>query len=218
MTERREVPMTIQKPLLLAAALTAAAGCAHRKPAVALHPEPAATVAAVAPAAPPLAPAAACASDDRCPSSQLCLSGRCAAITPSLAECSLARVHFDFDQDLLRPAEFPVLLRMARCIEASEPAHVLVAGGADERGTVEYNLALGEKRADAVRRYLANLGVSPQKLELVTYGKEMPLCTEHTEACWQQNRRAAIRPGVEPKDLSNFPKRDAVREGSAGGP
>jgi hypothetical protein len=67
-----------------------------------------------------------------------------------------------------------------------------------ERATVEYNLALGQRRAFAVRKYLETLGVGGKRLQLVSYGKELPLCTEHDEACWQENRRAGVRPGATP--------------------
>ena len=65
----------------------------------------------------------------------------------------------------------------------------MVEGHADSRGTAEYNLALGEKRANAVRAYLVNLGVAADRLTIVSKGKEAPFCTEENESCWQQNRR-----------------------------
>jgi peptidoglycan-associated lipoprotein len=213
--------MTIQKILVAVAALTAAS-CAHKQATARAEPAPpAAEQVAATPAAPARAASpVACESDAQCPSSQLCLANACTPITPTLSACGVTRVHFDFDRDVLHEAEFPALTRTARCIEANQPSHVLIAGSADERGTVEYNLALGERRADAVRRYLAQLGVAPKQLELVSYGKEMPLCTQHTEACWSENRRAAIRPGEAPKDISSVVKHDEATEhaGAAGGP
>jgi peptidoglycan-associated lipoprotein len=75
---------------------------------------------------------------------------------------------------------------------------LIVEGHADERGTREYNLALGARRAASVREYLTTLGVSPARLETISYGKERPMCVESTEQCWAQNRRgvSAIRNGA----------------------
>lgn len=84
--------------------------------------------------------------------------------------------------------------RMARCLKADHALHVTIEGNADERGTQEYNLALGDQRANAVARYLELLGVSAAQLRTVSFGKEQPLCMEHEEGCWAQNRRAAIKP------------------------
>ena len=69
---------------------------------------------------------------------------------------------------------------------------VTVEGHCDERGTVEYNLALGERRAKAAFDYLVSLGVPADRLKTVSYGKEVPVCSESTEACWQKNRRAKL--------------------------
>jgi peptidoglycan-associated lipoprotein len=66
---------------------------------------------------------------------------------------------------------------------------VLVEGHADSRGTAEYNLALGERRATAVRNYLVNLGIPADRIQVVSKGKEAPFCAEENESCWQQNRR-----------------------------
>jgi peptidoglycan-associated lipoprotein len=66
---------------------------------------------------------------------------------------------------------------------------VLIEGHADSRGTNEYNLALGERRADVVRDYLVSLGVAADRVSIVSKGEEQPFCTEETESCWQQNRR-----------------------------
>jgi peptidoglycan-associated lipoprotein len=71
---------------------------------------------------------------------------------------------------------------------------VTIEGNTDERGTDEWNLALGDKRASAVETYLEQLGVSAAQLKTVTYGKERPLCSEHNERCWAKNRRAALTP------------------------
>lgn len=180
------------KLALAAVPLLALAACAHQasKPPEAAA-APAAPVAEARPA--PAAAPASCAADSDCAAAELCLQSRCTAITRDLAACGLTRVHFDFDQAILRPGELPLLQRAARCVKADQSVHFIVAGNADERGTVEYNLALGDRRASAVERYLVGLGVSGAQLKTVSYGKERPLCTEHDEACWAVNRRAAVR-------------------------
>jgi len=188
----RHLSSTLAGVLLAGLGLTA---CAHKPPPPTAAPEPSPPAAAVTPASPAPPAATACQRDEQCPSGQLCLQQVCTEITPSLAACGVIRVHFDFDADTLRSDDAPRLQRAARCIEANNPAHVLIAGNADERGTVEYNLALGQRRAAAVRAYLARLGVTEGKLDTISYGEEMPLCTQHDEACWQRNRRSAIRAG-----------------------
>jgi peptidoglycan-associated lipoprotein len=206
--------MSRKLAVIVFAALSATA-CAHQKPVVAGAPPPPPTP-AVAELAVPAAPTrASCSTDLQCTQDQLCVSGACTAITPSLSACGLTRVHFDLDQDVIHPDEFPSLQRMARCIQANQPAHVLITGNADERGTVEYNLALGQRRAGAVSKYLRDLGVSGQRLELVSYGKELPLCAEHDEACWQQNRRAGVHPGGAARDIAEKINVDERRERTA---
>jgi peptidoglycan-associated lipoprotein len=134
----------------------------------------------------------ACRTDMECPSGQLCVQGACQAVKPGLAECAEARVHFDFDSTEIKGDEKVSLERIARCLKGNQAMQITIRGNADERGTQEYNLALGDRRANAVARYLENLGVSTQQLQTVSYGKERPLCAEHTESCWQQNRRAGL--------------------------
>ncbi len=107
------------------------------------------------------------------------------------AEISALRdVRFDFDQYRIRPEDARTLEANARWLQAHAGALVLIEGHADERGTNEYNLALGERRAAAARDYLVALGVSRGRITLVSYGEERPLCVERTEPCWAENRRA----------------------------
>jgi peptidoglycan-associated lipoprotein len=70
---------------------------------------------------------------------------------------------------------------------------VAVEGNCDERGTAEYNMHLGQRRADAVKKYLGGLGIAPKAIKTVSFGKEKPTCTESNESCWQKNRRADLR-------------------------
>jgi peptidoglycan-associated lipoprotein len=105
--------------------------------------------------------------------------------TPALRD-----VHFDFDRYEIRPQDKEILKGNAEWLTANPRALLLIEGHADERGTNEYNLALGERRAKATRDYLVSLGIDAARITLISYGEERPLCTERTEACWARNRRA----------------------------
>lgn len=105
------------------------------------------------------------------------------------AEQALKDIHFDFDSSDIRDADKPVLQGVAGFMKAYPMAKLRVEGNCDERGTIEYNLALGERRANAVKAYLVALGVEDGRLSITSYGKEKPLCTDHTEDCWFLNRR-----------------------------
>jgi peptidoglycan-associated lipoprotein len=137
-----------------------------------------------------------CSGDLDCGDKQLCIRSRCVDITANLAECSNVRLHFAFNSSELSSADKPGLERSARCLKADHQLHVTIEGNADERGTEEYNMALGDRRAGVVRDYLEALGASSAQLKTVSYGKENPLCTQHDEECWAQNRRAEMK-GVE---------------------
>src|SRR5262245_41405642 len=102
----------------------------------------------------------------------------------------LAEIHFDFDKSDIRETDRPVLQKNAEVLKKFDFLKITVEGHCDERGTVEYNLALGEKRAKAVYDYLVSLGVPADRLKTVSYGKEIPVCSESTEDCWARNRRA----------------------------
>jgi peptidoglycan-associated lipoprotein len=102
----------------------------------------------------------------------------------------LAEVYFDFDKAEIRDADRAVLAKNADALKRFDFLRVTVEGHCDERGTVEYNLALGERRAKAAYDYLVSLGVPAERLKTVSYGKEVPVCTQSTEECWQRNRRA----------------------------
>ena len=204
----------IRKLAIIMLAATTVTACAHQEAVVETAPPPTPR-AAVASIPVPEAPArVTCATDLQCPANQLCVDSACTAITPSLSACGLTRVHFDLDEDIIHPDEFTLLQRTARCIQSNQPTHVLITGNADERGTVEYNLALGQRRAAAVSKYLQAVGVQGKRLELVTYGKELPFCVEHDEACWQQNRRSGVHPGAAPRDIAAKIDADERREKS----
>jgi peptidoglycan-associated lipoprotein len=111
-------------------------------------------------------------------------------------DCGLVRVHFELNSAQIEDGDKPLLEQSAQCLKQDKQLHVTIEGNADERGTEEYNLALGDHRARAVATHLERLGASAAQLKTVSYGKEQPECTEHDEACWAKNRRAAIRPAA----------------------
>jgi len=102
----------------------------------------------------------------------------------------LKDIHFDFDKYDLRADARDVLKANAGWLKANGSARVEIEGHCDERGTNEYNLALGAKRAQAAKDYLASLGISQARLSTISYGEELPVCKEQNEGCWQKNRRA----------------------------
>ena len=102
----------------------------------------------------------------------------------------LQDVYFGYDAYDLSSATRSALQRNANWLQSNPEARVEIEGHCDNRGTVEYNLALGAKRSRAARDYLVSLGVSPQRLSTISYGEELPLCRQESDACWQQNRRA----------------------------
>jgi peptidoglycan-associated lipoprotein len=99
-------------------------------------------------------------------------------------------IHFDFDKYDIRSDAQPILQKIASWLLKNTSVKLLIEGHCDERGTDEYNLALGDRRAKATRDYLTALGVASNRIEMVSYGEEKPLCTDKTEECWARNRRA----------------------------
>ena len=97
-------------------------------------------------------------------------------------------IYFDYDKADLRPDSQQVVAHLAEVMRAHPNWKVQIEGNCDERGSTEYNLALGEKRADAARQALAQGGVGADALKTISYGKEKPVCTDANEACWQKNR------------------------------
>lgn len=98
-------------------------------------------------------------------------------------------IYFDFDKSNLKPAAQENLLRKAEFLRANPDITVTVEGHCDERGTNEYNLALGDRRAESAKSFLVNLGISASRLTTISYGEERPLCTQQNEECWARNRR-----------------------------
>ncbi|SDB85022.1 peptidoglycan-associated lipoprotein Pal [Acinetobacter boissieri] len=101
-------------------------------------------------------------------------------------------VHFDYDSSSISQTDYQTLQAHAQFLQANPTSHVALAGHTDERGTREYNMALGERRAKAVQSYLVSIGVNTSQLESISYGKEMPVNPAHTPEAWSENRRVEI--------------------------
>ena len=99
-------------------------------------------------------------------------------------------IHFDFDKYDIQSDDKPTLQKVASWLLTNTSVKLLIEGHCDERGTNEYNLALGDRRAKAARDYLTALGLASNRIEMISYGEEKPLCTEKSEECWEKNRRA----------------------------
>ena len=113
-----------------------------------------------------------------------------AAVAPGPEPLVLSDVYFDYDQFVLRSDAKTAMEGNARRLKAEDGATLLIEGHCDERGTVAYNLVLGERRARMVEQYLKDLGIASSRLQITSYGKERPFCSVHSDHCWQQNRRA----------------------------
>jgi peptidoglycan-associated lipoprotein len=168
--------------VLAVAAAVAFAGCGKGAPPPAPPAPPPAAPATPPPAPPPPAPEAPQVNEyDR-------LKGLPADEIDRMG--LLADIHFDYDKSDVREGDRQVLNKNAEVLKKFDFLRITIEGHCDERGTVEYNLALGERRAKAAADYLASLGVPADRFKTVSYGKEVPLCQESNESCWSRNRRA----------------------------
>jgi peptidoglycan-associated lipoprotein len=116
------------------------------------------------------------------------------APAPSLSDQQLFAqnvkdIYFDYDKGDIRPDQQASLQGDAQFLQQHPNIHITIEGHCDERGSTEYNLALGTNRADAVKNALIQSGVGGDRIKTISYGKEKPFCTESNESCWQQNRR-----------------------------
>lgn len=143
---------------------------------------PAVTEERVEAASPPRPPVASPA-----PAAAPAASAERPSVTPEFVDA-----YFDFDQFKIRDDAQQALEKDAGILKANSDQHVLIEGHCDERGTMAYNLVLGERRAQAVQRYLQDLGVNAAQMQITSYGKERPFCRDHSETCWQSNRRAHV--------------------------
>jgi len=108
------------------------------------------------------------------------------------APVMLENIHFDYDKSFIRDDAKPVLGEVAAFMKKNPGAKVQIEGHCDERGTPEYNLALGQRRADSTKKYLVNLGIDGSRLSTISYGEEKPADPGHNEAAWAKNRRAVF--------------------------
>jgi peptidoglycan-associated lipoprotein len=106
------------------------------------------------------------------------------------AVADLKDINFDFDKYDIRPGDAKTLDSNAGWLKSNPNHLVLIEGHCDERGTNEYNLALGERRAKSTMNYLVSQGVQASRITIISYGEERPVCNEHNEECWAKNRRA----------------------------
>jgi len=166
--------------------LTSAA-CNHPVPAPAVTPAPPPAAPAPPPPPPPPPPPAPAPPAPRPLTEDQIFSQK--TVDQLNAEKNLVDVFFDLDQSTLRDDGRAALSKNADWLKRWTTTRITVEGHADARGTAEYNLALGERRAAAVKDYLVSLGVATDRIVVVSKGKEQPVCTEMNEACWQQNRR-----------------------------
>ena len=163
---------------LFAAAVLAAAGCATTKPA-----KKAASA----------TPESQTAATETAPAKETAVAEANIRAGEFGVTQGLQAVYFDYDKYALADAARDTLSKNAEYLKKNPDFDALVEGHCDERGTVEYNLALGQKRAQTVRDYLVRLGVPAKQLGTISYGKEKPTCTESNEDCWAKNRRAETK-------------------------
>jgi peptidoglycan-associated lipoprotein len=169
------------------AAVVGVSACAKKKPA----PPPAVPAPIeqprTTPAPPPPPPPRPAPAPDRPPTEDEIFARKSLADVNS--EKPLGDAFFALDSAQIGNEATPALQKDADWMKRWNSTKVMVEGHADSRGTAEYNLALGERRASAVRDYLVNLGVPADRIQVVSKGKEAPVCTEENESCWSQNRR-----------------------------
>ncbi len=101
----------------------------------------------------------------------------------------LIAIYFDFDKAFIRDDARDVMKANAAWLKAHPKAKIRIEGNCDERGTKEYNQALGQRRASSAKKYLTTMGISSHRISLISYGKEKPVCSDQDDSCWQKNRR-----------------------------
>jgi peptidoglycan-associated lipoprotein len=173
--------------VVLCVTLIVVSACGRRAPAVAPPPPPPpAATPATPPPPPPPPPPASTGSAPTVGEEELFNRKTLEELN---AERPLGDIYFDLDQSTIRDDGRGTLQKNADWLRRWPTTRINIEGHCDSRGTSEYNLGLGERRATAVRDYLVNLGIPANRINTVSKGKEQPFCTEETEACWAQNRR-----------------------------
>lgn len=127
-----------------------------------------------------------CQQDSDCRADEECVNYRC----QPKPQCDVEQVHFPFDQYYLTNEAQATLRANAECIKKKSLTDITIEGHCDERGSSEYNLSLGQKRAQSVRDFLVDLGVAPSKIRVISYGEERPIDPASNEEAWAKNRRA----------------------------
>jgi len=178
------------------AVLAMLSGACARRPDMKVASAPAPTVAPAPP--PPPAPAPAPVAPPPAPAPVAVAPPAPAPVAPTpppqpkefAANAAVKPIYFAFDRDNIRPEDATILDANARWLTQNGGHLVLIEGHCDGRGTPEYNLALGERRARATMAYLVSRGVPAARISLISYGEDRPVCAENTEACWSKNRSA----------------------------
>src|SRR2546428_1517745 len=165
-------------------------GCARRPAATAATSAPAPAPRAAAPATAAPAPAAPAPGPSAAPAPATAAPTTRPSPKEFTESAALKDVFFEFDKYDIRPEDTKTLDANATWLKSNADNLVLIEGHCDERGTNEYNLALGERRAKAAMNYLVSQGVQANRITIISYGKERPVCNEQNESCWSKNRRA----------------------------
>ena len=153
----------------------------------------------------PPPPPPECTTNDDCPAGKKCVNGKCKAeceydgdCGPGKAcengrcvvkDCDVKRVNFDYDQYYLTNDAQSTLRSNAECLKQKKEAKIVIEGHCDERGSTEYNLSLGQKRAQTIRDFLIDLGVDTSRIKVLSFGEERPIDDAHSEEAWAKNRR-----------------------------
>lgn len=175
---------------LLLAAAVAAGACSQSQPETTPAPAPAPVDSAAIRAREDSIRAAQAEAERRAREEAERLRREAEAARAQLTADLTAMVHFDFDRADILPGDQAILDRKAAILAANPAVRLRIAGHADERGSDEYNLALGNRRAAAAKRYLAGRGIAEARMDIVSYGEERPVAPGSDEASWAQNRRA----------------------------
>ena len=178
--------MPFKRVLIVLGMICAAAAC-HKKPPATAPAPPAARAAVPSQPPAPLAPPSPAPQAPHTPSAQELFNQK--SLGELNSEHPLGDAFFDLDQTTLRDDARRALQQDAQWLAKWPTTKIMVEGHCDERGTAEYNLALGDRRARQVTQYLESLGVNPGRIATESMGKEAPFCKDSNESCWSQNRR-----------------------------
>ena len=188
-----KTPRNYDLPLCLLTLLTALLGACSSTPVAAPAPAPK-PMAAAAPAPAPAARAApAAAAAKPTPSSTVATVSLPAYLDPKSDISTGRSVYFDFDMALVKPEFSSLVERHGKYLSSNPKLSIKIEGNTDERGSAEYNLALGQKRAEAVRQALKIYGVRETQMEATSWGSEKPKAAGHDESAWAQNRRSDLQ-------------------------